>query len=114
MVKIIIKFVEKLTRDPGEIDVDMYLEDAIAFWTGKPPPVEKTEEEKELIAFEKVLLALQSKQATELESHLQKLKDAKSKGFGEEFSVSSVSKAPKPANTAVKSDVASIPSILWQ
>ena len=63
----------------------VYLEGIITFLIGMPPPLEKTEEGKELTAFEKALLALQSKQATELESHLQKLKDAKTKVLGEEF-----------------------------
>ena len=112
VVKIIRNFVEKLISDPGEIDINAYLEDTIAFLTGQPPPLEKTEDEKELIALEKALLELQSKQATELESHLQKLKDAKTKVFGEDLSVPSGSEASKPVDTVVKSDVASIPSIL--
>eukprot|EP00112_Aurelia_sp_Birch-Aquarium-sp1_P003997 Seg1452.4 transcript_id=Seg1452.4/GoldUCD/mRNA.D3Y31 product="Retrovirus-related Pol polyprotein from transposon 17.6" pseudo=true protein_id=Seg1452.4/GoldUCD/D3Y31 len=112
VVKIIRNFIETLISEPGETDVDVYLEDAVAFLTGKPPPLEKTEEEKELIALEKALLALQSKQATELASHLQKLKDATTKVFGEDLLVPSTSEASKPADTVVKSDVASIPSIL--
>ena len=89
VVKIIRNFVEKLISDPGEIEIDAYLEDAIAFLTGQPPP-----------------------QATELESHLRKLKDAKTKVFGEDLSEPSGSEVSKPVDTVVKSDVASIPSFL--
>ena len=41
VVKIIRNFVEKLISDPGEIDIDAYLEDAIVFLTGQPPQKQK-------------------------------------------------------------------------
>ena len=109
VVTIIRNFIEKLISNPGEINLDVYLEDTVAFLTGKPPPLEKKEDEKENVALEKALLELETKQATELESHLRKLKDAKTKVFGEDLFLPSGSEASKPIDTVVKSNVVSIP-----
>ena len=70
LVKIIRNAIDKIVGKPGEIDLDVYLRDAIAFVTKTAPPLEKTEEETNLTQLEIKLLALKLAQKQDLESVL--------------------------------------------
>ena len=45
IIKLLRSHVEKLISKPGEVDLEVYLRDAISYLNKIPPPLEKTEDE---------------------------------------------------------------------
>ena len=77
LVKLIRTAIDNVVVDPGNIDLDIYLRDALAFLTSSAPPLEKTTEETNLTKLEMKLLALKLEQQKELAAVLKELEDEK-------------------------------------
>ena len=77
LVKLIRTAVDNVVVDPGDIDLDIYLRDALALLTSSAPPLEKTTEETNLTKLEMTLLALKLEQQKELAAVLKELEDEK-------------------------------------
>ena len=77
LVKLIRTAIDDVVVDPGNIDLDIYLRDALAFLTSSAPPLEKTAEETNLTKLEMKLLALKLEQQKELAAVLKELEDEK-------------------------------------
>ena len=79
IVKIIRNFVEKVVASPGDIDVEVFLGDAVAYVTGSAPPLEKSEDEKKVTDLENKLRLLKLQQESQVKELLRELKDVQSK-----------------------------------
>ena len=112
LVKIIRNAIDKIVGKPGEIDLDVYLRDAIAFVNKIAPPLEKTEEETNLTKLEMKLLALKLEQQKDLESVLKELEAEKLRVNGRKTPVSLDSDDANKQSKATKVPLMSAPSIL--
>ena len=63
--------------EPGDVDLDIYLGDAIAYLTATVPPLEKTLEESKVTKLEMKLLALKLEQQQKLEAVIKELEEEK-------------------------------------
>ena len=77
LLKLIRTAVDDAVVDPGDIDLDICLRDALALLTSSAPPLEKTTEETNLTKLEMTLLALKLEQQKELAAVLKELEDEK-------------------------------------
>ena len=106
IIKLLRSHVEKLISKPGEVDLEVYLRDAISYLNKTPPPLEKTEDEKQIIDLSNQLQTLKNKQQEDLDVILNKLEDAKKRVFGD-----TISNTPEN-NQNVSSASMQAPSIL--
>ena len=120
LVKAISIAIENTVLEPGDVDLDIYLRDAIAYLTCTVPPLEKTPEESKVTKLEMKLLALKLEQQQKLEAVIKELEEEKHRlNEGDQPSFSergSASNQPKEnvlqPPVAVPSFMMSAPSIL--
>ena len=77
LVKAIRIVIENTVLEPGDLDLDIYLRDAIAYLTATVPPLEKTPEESKVTKLEMKLLALKLEQQQKLEAVIKELEEEK-------------------------------------
>ena len=107
IIKLIRIHVEKLISEPGEVDLDVYLRDTISYLNKTPPPLEKSEDEKQIINLSNQLQTLKSKQKEDLDIILNQLEDAKKRVFGD-----TVLSPPENDQNALPTNSMQTPSIL--
>ena len=82
IVKLVRLHLDTVLNEPDGIDLDEYFHDLIAFLKGEPPPLEKTEEEKEVERLRIALRDLKLQQEMQLKSIMDELEAAKKKLSG--------------------------------
>ena len=82
IVKLVRLHLDTVLNEPDGIDLDEYFHDLIAFLKGEPPPLEKTEEEKEVERLQIALRDLKLQQEMQLKSIMDELEAAKKKVSG--------------------------------
>ncbi len=77
VIKLLRNSIEKTLSTPGNIDLDVFLQDAVAFMTDTPPPLEQTQEERAVSNLERQLEELKLSHQKQLESLLTAIEETK-------------------------------------